>query len=45
MKNKISRGNNGTEYQIFDWAKTISLKFKEPTHSKTVIRIKPIETS
>lgn len=38
-------GNNGKINQIDCCAKTISEKFKEPEHNKTLIIIKPIETS
>jgi len=38
-------GNNGTQNQIGCCAKTTSVKFKDPTHKSTVIKIRPIETS
>ena len=45
MKKTINIGNSGMKNQIFFWASTISLKFNEPTHIKTVTITKPIDTS
>jgi hypothetical protein len=45
MKNKQNIGNNGKTYQISVCASTIVVKFNEPTQIKTVIKIKPNETS
>ena len=45
IKNKTSKGNNGTQNQIGCCANTTSVKFKDPTHKSTVIQIRPIETS
>ena len=41
----IKTGNRGIQYQIDCCAKTISVKFNEPEHNNTQIKIKPIETS
>ena len=38
-------GNNGTINQILFCAKTISVRFNDPTHKRTLIIIIPIETS
>ena len=40
----MNNGNKGITYQIVFCAKTISVKFKELVHNKTVIIINPIET-
>ena len=40
-----SLGVYGIINQRFFWASTISFKFNEPTHNKTLIIITPIETS
>ena len=45
MKNITNIGNNGTINQILFCAKTISVRFNDPTHNKTFIIITPIETS
>jgi len=45
IKNKKKLTNNGNINQILAWNKTISLKFNEPTHNKTLITIIPIDTS
>ena len=45
IKNITNIGNKGITNQRFCWAFTISLKFNEPTQSKTFIIIIPIETS
>ena len=45
IKNIIKRGNRGTQNQICVCALTTSDKFNDPVQSKTVIKIKPIETS
>ena len=46
-RNKKHRnmGNKGIINHIAFCAKTISVRFKEPTHKSTVIMINPIETS
>lgn len=44
-KDVIDRGSNGMRNHTCFCAHTISLKFKEPTHKITLIRIKPIDTS
>ena len=38
-------GSKGKQYQIYDWANTISDKFNVPAHKITVTIIKPIEAS
>ena len=38
-------GKSGIANQILDWASTILERFSDPTHNKTVIITKPIDTS
>ena len=45
IKNTTNIGNKGTTNHNFSCAKTISFKFKDPTHRSTLIIIIPIETS
>jgi len=45
IKNIINAGNRGIKNQISFWAKTISVKFKDPAHKITEIIINPIDTS
>ena len=45
IKNITNIGRRGIANHTFFCALTISVKFKDPTHNKTVIIIKPIETS
>jgi len=41
----IKRGNYGIQNHTFCCANTISVRFKEPTQSNTVIKITPNDTS
>ena len=45
IKKITNIGNSGNTNHIFFCAKTISFKFKDPTHKSTLIIITPIETS
>ena len=45
IKNIINMGSNGIANQTVFCASTILVKFKEPTHKRTVMITKPIETS
>ena len=42
IKNITNIGNKGIMNQIFCWAKTISLKFNDPTHKRTLMMIIPM---
>lgn len=44
-KNITNKGKRGIQNQTSFWAKTISVRFKEPTHKITLININPIDTS
>ena len=45
IKNIKNRGKNGITKKINVWNLTIFIKFKDPTHNKIEIKIKPNETS
>src|SRR5436305_14913625 len=49
-KKTMNIGNSGSQYQpsaphLVFCASTIALRFNDPTHSKTVMMTKPIDTS
>src|ERR1700679_1080577 len=41
-KKMMNIGNSGMKNQIFVWARTMSVRFRLPTHNNTVTRTKPI---
>ena len=45
MKKITNIGNSGMANHTVFWAKTISVRFNEPTHNSTVIITSPMETS
>ena len=45
IKKTINMGSNGIANQTVLWASTIFVRFKDPTHNKTVIITNPIDTS
>ena len=50
MKKITNIGNSGSQNQLNRpylprWASTMSVRFSEPTHKRTVMITKPIETS
>src|SRR6185312_9128446 len=45
MKNTMNIGNSGSANQTWRWAKTMSVRFRLPTHNSTETMTKPMETS
>ena len=45
MKNTMNIGNSGMQNQTVCCARTMSVRFRLPTHSSTETMTKPMETS